>query len=135
MVFQPESPRYLVKKNREGEAAKILARIRNLPEGHDYITYEINKVKEQLVAESVANGGDASFTHKLRMLRRPSILQRLLIGFGLMTFLALTGVNSINVRIVSCSRAYDRLNAEIFAFVLSIFRQLSSRLSDFRERM
>lgn len=101
MAFQPESPRFLVKNGQADKAAVVLAYLRHLPEGHLYIKTEIAAVEEQLRNELAITGGDRSLKAKFRVIGEPSNLRRLGIGIALMTFLGLTGINSINVRAYS----------------------------------
>ncbi|KII95710.1 hypothetical protein PLICRDRAFT_693866 [Plicaturopsis crispa FD-325 SS-3] len=96
MAFQPESPRFLVKNGQADKAAVVLAYLRHLPEGHLYIKTEIAAVEEQLRNELAITGGDRSLKAKFRVIGEPSNLRRLGIGIALMTFLGLTGINSIN---------------------------------------
>jgi hypothetical protein len=45
MLFQPESPRWLLKSGRDKQAIKNLVRIRKLPADDAYILWEVETVK------------------------------------------------------------------------------------------
>jgi hypothetical protein len=51
MLFMPFSPRWLVHHNREPEARRVLARLRELPEDNDLIELEFAEIKAQSLFE------------------------------------------------------------------------------------
>lgn len=51
MVFMPFSPRWLVHYDREAEARKTLASLRNLPQDHELIELEFLEIKAQSLFE------------------------------------------------------------------------------------
>lgn len=55
--FAAESPRWLIKVGRHEEALKNLARLRQLPADHPYITSEIIDINDQLNREREATMG------------------------------------------------------------------------------
>ncbi|KAJ4354124.1 uncharacterized protein N0V89_005857 [Didymosphaeria variabile] len=57
LLFTPESPRYLLSKNKRTEALKVLCDLRNLPEDHPYIQEEFAGIEWQLNAEIEAVSG------------------------------------------------------------------------------
>ncbi|KAK4177247.1 general substrate transporter [Triangularia setosa] len=56
-LFQYESPRYLIKKDQHDKAAQVMARLRNLPPGHDYVTQEIDAITSSHREEMEATAG------------------------------------------------------------------------------
>jgi len=51
MVFMPFSPRWLVHHNRENEARRVLARLRDLPQDHELIELEYAEIRAQSLFE------------------------------------------------------------------------------------
>ncbi|KAH7362558.1 general substrate transporter [Plectosphaerella cucumerina] len=50
-LFTPETPRFLLMKNKREEAMKTLCRFRNLPEDHPYVQAEFQGIDHQLTHE------------------------------------------------------------------------------------
>ncbi|KAI5480252.1 Quinate permease [Pseudohyphozyma bogoriensis] len=90
MIFQPQSPRFLIRTGQLEKATDVLAHLRHLPKDHEYIQAEIARVQEQLEAELALTNGDRSLKAKIQLLRTPSNIKRLVIGTALMTLLATT---------------------------------------------
>ncbi|KAH9221898.1 general substrate transporter [Leptodontidium sp. 2 PMI_412] len=95
MFFQPESPRWLLKNNRDEQAIKNLTYIRQLPVDDAYLQWEIETVKEQIQLE-FDSGANESFVKKLRAVFSPGIRNRLAIGMSLMMLQNLSGINALN---------------------------------------
>lgn len=57
IVFTPESPRFLLSKNKPTDALNVLAKFRNLPADHPYVQGEFNGIECQLNAEIEAVSG------------------------------------------------------------------------------
>lgn len=55
--FQYESPRYLVKRGRHEDASRTLARLRHLPENHEYVVRELSAIQAAHEAELEATMG------------------------------------------------------------------------------
>lgn len=91
MFFQPESPRWLAKKSRWEQAQKVLSRLRNLPEDHGYIVWEVETVRAQL--EHEAESPNRSFIVKVKEVLTSNVRSRLLIGMALMILQNLSGIN------------------------------------------
>ncbi|KAF1938986.1 general substrate transporter [Clathrospora elynae] len=51
MLFMPFSPRWLVHHNREADARRVLAKLRNLPQEHELIELEFAEIKAQSLFE------------------------------------------------------------------------------------
>ena len=90
MSLQTESPRFLAKKGKWSEVQKVLSHIRNLPEGHEYIAWEMETIRNQLESES--SGVGTSTVMKLKEVFRTNVKKRLGIGMALMMFQNLSGV-------------------------------------------
>ena len=96
MWFCDESPRWLVKQDRYEEARRILARIRHLPETHDYIVTEYGDMVRQLERERAVLAG-AGFKVLMReMITIPGNRKRAIISITLMICQQMTGTNAIN---------------------------------------
>jgi hypothetical protein len=94
MLFQPESPRWLLKSSRDEQAIKNLVRIRKLPADDPYILWEVETVKEQLQREYNQGANQSSFK-KLKEAWSAGNLNRLIIGMALM-LQNLSGINALN---------------------------------------
>ncbi|XP_014550165.1 hypothetical protein COCVIDRAFT_43213 [Bipolaris victoriae FI3] len=94
MFFQPESPRWLLNANRVDEARKVLQRLQALPEGHEYLTCEVNTVLTQI--EEPSQGAKKGFVAKLREIALPQNRVRLLLGIALMFIQNMSGINALN---------------------------------------
>jgi len=57
ILFTPESPRFLLSKNKPTEALKVLCAFRKLPAEHPYIQEEFAGIENQLNAEIEAVSG------------------------------------------------------------------------------
>lgn len=95
MIFQPESPRWSISKGKSEQGIKDLCYLRNLPEQHEYIQFEINQIQEQLEEERQRGGGD-SFFSKVKESFGSKNRSRLAIGLGMMLFQNLSGINALN---------------------------------------
>ncbi|CZT05143.1 probable monosaccharide transporter [Rhynchosporium graminicola] len=95
MYFQPESPRWLLKNNRDEEAIKSLTYIRQLPADDAYLQWEVETCKEQIQLE-FDSGANASFVRKLKAVFAPGVRNRVAIGMALMMLQNLSGINALN---------------------------------------
>jgi hypothetical protein len=57
IFFTPESPRFLLSKNKPTEAMEVLSKFRKLPASHPYVQEEFNGIERQLNAEIEAVSG------------------------------------------------------------------------------
>jgi sugar porter (SP) family MFS transporter len=89
MLFLPETPRFLIKKNRHDDAARSLGRIRRLPKDHPAVLAELAEVQANHNFEMSL--GKSSYLDCFR----PPILKRQLTGMGLQALQQLTGINFI----------------------------------------
>lgn len=94
MSFQTESPRFLAKKGRWDKVRNVLSYIRNLPEDHEYINWEIDTIRGQL--ENEASSAGLSFKAKFKQIWKTNTRFRLFRGMALMILQNLSGINAIN---------------------------------------
>jgi MFS transporter, SP family, sugar:H+ symporter len=85
VLVLPETPRYLIKKDKAEKAAISLSRLRRLPVDHEAIAVELAEVEASYRAETTV--GQGSY---LDCFRAP-ILKRQLTGMGLQALQQLTG--------------------------------------------
>lgn len=96
MPFMIESPRWLVSKNRVETARKALSWVRNLPDGHEYITKEMYEIQESINYEIEISGGKRSTVQIFRELGARDVRWRVMMGVLLMLLQNVTGINAIN---------------------------------------
>jgi len=96
MLVSNESPRHLAKTDQWEKAAVVLAKIRNLPESHDYVQAELNEMREQLDLERRLVGGAGFWDLQKEMWTIRGNRNRALISIGLMVCQQMTGTNAIN---------------------------------------
>jgi sugar porter (SP) family MFS transporter len=89
VLVLPETPRYLIKKDKAEQAAISLSRLRRLPVDHEAIAVELAEVEASHRAEATI--GQGSY---LDCFRAP-ILKRQLTGMGLQALQQLSGINFI----------------------------------------
>ncbi|TKY85303.1 hypothetical protein EX895_005465 [Sporisorium graminicola] len=95
MFFQPEAPRWLINKGRVEEGIRNLCYLRNLPQEHPYIQFELQQIQDQIRAEHEA-GHDSSFVSKLKEAFGSNNRSRLLLGFAVMLLQNASGINALN---------------------------------------
>ncbi|KAI2866612.1 hypothetical protein CBS12448_908 [Aspergillus niger] len=91
MFFMPESPRYLIEKERYEEAMKILRRLHFDGTNEDWIQTEYNEIKTTIEAEKAV-----TVPGWLIMFRVPQWRTRLMHGIAVQVFTQMTGVNVVN---------------------------------------
>lgn len=89
MLILPETPRFLLKKERIADAAKSLSRLRRLPMDHPALQEELAEIQANHEYEMAI--GTSSY---LACFQRP-IRKRLFTGMALQALQQLTGVNFI----------------------------------------
>ncbi len=89
MLVLPETPRYLIKRNRFDQAAKALSRLRRLDVDHPALIEELGEI--QANHEYELSLGKATYLDCFK----GNLLKRLLTGCGLQSLQQLTGVNFI----------------------------------------
>ncbi|KAK6464086.1 hypothetical protein DFJ63DRAFT_284486 [Scheffersomyces coipomensis] len=91
-----ESPRWLFQVNKDEQAIKNLTWLRNLPEDHEYIIYEINQIKESIEYQRINVGLGLWDPFKEVFVTNRKLLKRLLITCTLFLFQNFLGIQSIN---------------------------------------
>lgn len=89
--FIPESPRWLIYKNKNSEAFKILTQLRGKGENND-VLMEYTGIVQDVMFDKIA------YTHPFRSLLKKGTdnnLKRTLLGMGVHTFTQFTGINAI----------------------------------------
>jgi hypothetical protein len=94
MPFQPESPRWLIQKNRQQAARKSLARTRQLSEHHHYVNWETDLINSQIVRGSERK--PATIINNLKGPFTANVWPQLLTGMALMLLQNLSGINALN---------------------------------------
>ncbi|KAH8887880.1 high-affinity glucose transporter RGT2 [Thozetella sp. PMI_491] len=89
MLVLPETPRYLIKRDRMDKAAAALGKLRRLPPDHPAIQGELSEIKANHEFEMAI--GTASYLDCFR----GGMLKRQLTGMGLQALQQLTGINFI----------------------------------------
>ncbi|KAK6204391.1 sugar transporter 1 [Scheffersomyces amazonensis] len=89
MVFMPESPRYLVEKQKIEEAKKSIARSNNLSAEDPAVYSEVQLIQAGIDREALA--GSASWTELIT--GKPAIFRRVIMGIMLQSLQQLTGDN------------------------------------------
>jgi len=92
MLFLPESPRYLIKRGRDTDAAHSLSRLLSTPESDPEIQAELEDIKANLRMEEEL--GESSYVDCFKN-GRNKILLRTLTGIFLQAWQQLTGINFI----------------------------------------
>lgn len=109
MVFMPFSPRWLVHHDREAEARRTLASLRNLPQDHELIELEFLEIKAQSLFEKRSTrekfpnlaDGSAWSTIKLQFIAAASLFKsmpmfrRVILATVTMFFQQWTGINAV----------------------------------------
>ena len=96
MVFQKESPRYLITHDRLEEATANLCRIRGLPADHPFVATELREISRSIYAEKQAVGGASVWALIKEIWTVPSNRRRYVMAIILQIFQQMTGTNAIN---------------------------------------
>lgn len=93
--FMMETPRYLLSKGKEQAAIDQLARLRNLPVGHEYTEEELRQMRESIEHERavISKSGIRGVISEMLMKGNRN---RILMGVAIMWFQNLSGINAVN---------------------------------------
>ncbi|QLG74130.1 hypothetical protein HG535_0G00150 [Zygotorulaspora mrakii] len=89
MLLIPESPRYLAENGRIEEARRAIARLSRVPVEHEFVESEIDQIVQGIEIQKA--NGEASWGELFST--KSKILQRLITGCLVQSFLQLTGEN------------------------------------------
>lgn len=93
--FCPESPRWLCKKDRWDDAAKVIYDIRQLPADHPYVVNELSEIRAEVEFEARISGQNPTLLSGFKQMFKKGIRNRVAIGLCLMMCQNMTGVNII----------------------------------------
>jgi len=109
ILFMPFSPRWLVHHNREPEARRVLARLRDLPEDHELVELEFLEIKAQSLFEkrtvsehwphlrelTAWNTFKLQFVAIGSLFRTKAMFKRVIVATVTMFFQQWTGINAV----------------------------------------
>jgi MFS family permease len=95
--FAKESPRWLIKVGRHGEAAKNLSQLRNLPVDHAYVQSEIIDINDQLSREREATMSTTWLGPVRELFTTKSNLYRIMLSVCSQVLSQWSGANSITI--------------------------------------
>jgi sugar porter (SP) family MFS transporter len=91
MALMPESPRYLIRKGRDEDAAHALGRLLSIEPNHSLISFELNDIRANLRQEMERSAGG----YRELFVKQNQVLFRVLTGIFLQAWQQLTGINFI----------------------------------------
>ncbi|PGH15205.1 hypothetical protein AJ79_02570 [Helicocarpus griseus UAMH5409] len=92
-----ESPRYLLKVNKQEQALKTMSALRNLPPDHPYIQTEMMDIHDQLEREREATMGSHFFGPLKELFMQYSNRYRIMVGLMSQLLSQWSGANSITI--------------------------------------
>ncbi|KAH4303226.1 hypothetical protein HBH64_071890 [Parastagonospora nodorum] len=95
IMFTPESPRFLLSKNKPTEALRVLSNFRKLPETHPYVQEEFNGIERQLNAEIEAVSGATTWDLLKETFTVTEYRRRFVLMFSCHLFGQWSGANAI----------------------------------------
>lgn len=117
MIFLPESPRWIARFRGRDEAVAVLAKLRNLPQDHEYVVEEIYRVMDQIEEERIATHGKGLLA-QFREMAMPGNRNRITIGVCIFVFMQMAGSNAINVSILQGFFKWRKCGLRTFSTIL-----------------
>ncbi|KAL1844890.1 hypothetical protein VTK73DRAFT_1571 [Phialemonium thermophilum] len=96
MLFQKESPRYLISHDRHDDAVANLTHLRRLPADHPFVATEIAEITQSVALERASVRGSSVFSLIKEIAVVPSNRRRYAMAMILQVFQQMTGTNAIN---------------------------------------
>lgn len=96
MLFQKESPRYLISRGRQEEAVEALTYIRQLPLDHPVVATEIAEITQSIIWEQSSLGGSSTVSLIKEIFVVPANRRRYAMAMLLQVWQQMTGTNAIN---------------------------------------
>lgn len=93
MLFLPESPRWLIKRGKDADAAAAISRLTGAPVDSEEIEIELSDIRANLKEEEEL--GESSYIDMFRPGQQNQILFRVCTGIALQAWQQLTGINFI----------------------------------------
>lgn len=119
--FQIESPRYLIKKRRVQQALTNMAKIRNLPEDHEYVLQEVNAVDMQWQEEQEATKGQGPLGILKEIFTIPRNLYRFYLGMMAQILSQWSGAGSITIYAVDLFALFGVRGSNESLLVTAVF--------------
>ncbi|KAG5986151.1 hypothetical protein E4U43_005641 [Claviceps pusilla] len=94
-VFLPDSPRWLVSKNRYGEALVALAKLRNKPADDLHVRHEFQEMQDEITSSRFMLAGTSIWVIVKEVATVPSYRSRFLLGLAMQTVAQWSGGNGI----------------------------------------
>ncbi|KAG7747217.1 hypothetical protein KL929_002982 [Ogataea haglerorum] len=121
VLFLPDSPRWLVKVGRTGEAAEVFARLEDKPVDSDQVQGEISMIQQSLMEDPAAIKASPFSRTKNKHLRRS------LMAIGLNIGAQMTGINIVtfySTSIFEQQLGYSSVEARIFSGSIQIWQAI-----------
>ena len=88
-MFMPESPRWLIAKNRQTEAVSVLKKIRNSND----VTVEVEQIRASVDQAAAASSDSGSIVR--RVVASQPVRRALFVGCMMQVFQQISGINTV----------------------------------------
>lgn len=95
LITLKESPRWLFSENKKQAGIRNLCYLRNLPQDHEYIQYEMKVLDEEMI-EKASTVGVGLWDPIAIIIKSPNLLKRLALSTSFFIFQNSMGINAIN---------------------------------------